>query len=171
MWLQGPPTTGRKSASCRLPLVDFRCQWLRLLICSDEMYRWLELEPAARLPAAADAYERGISLTGCSKATGGPGLRIGWVATRDAAREAWLPALEVLHQLHSEGAGNQHPSCPQLLSLLACFPLVHQQVLFPNNSCRPAALAVLGRILELKDYTTICSSAPSEVLALIMLRK
>ncbi len=56
--------------------------------CSDEMYRWLELDSAARLPAAADAYEQGISLTGCSKATGGPGLRIGWVATRDAAREA-----------------------------------------------------------------------------------
>lgn len=52
------------------------------------MYRWLELDPADRLPAAADAYERGISLSGCSKATGGPGLRIGWVATGDAAREA-----------------------------------------------------------------------------------
>lgn len=33
------------------------------------------------------------------------------------------------------------------------------------------SLAVLARILELKDYTTICSSSPSEVLALIMLRK
>ena len=51
------------------------------------MYRFLELDPAARLPAAADAYEKGISLSGCSKATGGPGLRIGWVATQDATRE------------------------------------------------------------------------------------
>lgn len=70
--------------------------------CSDEMYRWLELDPADRLPAAADAYERGISLSGCSKATGGPGLRIGWVATRDATREAgWDSAVcRVVRLLH-----------------------------------------------------------------------
>lgn len=52
----------------------------------------MELDPAQRLPAAADAYpERGISLSGCSKASGGPGLRIGWVATQDAARKGALP--------------------------------------------------------------------------------
>lgn len=51
------------------------------------MYRTLELNREDRLPAAADAYEKGISLSGCSKATGGPGLRIGWVATRDPSCE------------------------------------------------------------------------------------
>lgn len=60
---------------------------LRLLARSDEMYRGLELDPAHRLPAAVDAYDRGISLSGTSKAVGGPGLRIGWVATKDSARE------------------------------------------------------------------------------------
>ncbi|KAK9820544.1 hypothetical protein WJX72_011456 [[Myrmecia] bisecta] len=81
---------------------------------SDEMYRLLELDPRTRLPSAADAYERGIALSGVSKTLGLPGLRIGWLASQDER--------------------------------------------------------VLMRVLELKDYTTICSSAPSEVLALIGLR-
>ncbi len=55
-----------------------------LWLLSDEVYRGLEFEPAARLPQAADVYERGISLNVMSKAYGLPGLRIGWLATRDA---------------------------------------------------------------------------------------
>lgn len=85
-----------------------------LYVFSDEMYRGLELNPGARLPAFADIYERAVSLSGLSKAHGLPGLRVGWLAT---------PAAEV-----------------------------------------PA------RWLALKDYTTICNSAPSEALALIALR-
>jgi aspartate/methionine/tyrosine aminotransferase len=81
---------------------------------SDEMYRLLEPAPELRLPAAADLYERAISLAGMSKAFGLAGLRIGWVAARDDA--------------------------------------------------------VLERMKEIKDYTTICSSAPSELLALMALR-
>ena len=48
---------------------------------SDEMYRGMEFDLAARLPAAVDLYEKGVSLCGMSKAVGGPGLRIGWLAT------------------------------------------------------------------------------------------
>jgi aspartate/methionine/tyrosine aminotransferase len=83
-------------------------------LLSDEMYRLLELDEADRLPAACDLYERGISLSGLSKAYGLPGLRIGWLAAADAA----LPE----------------------------------------------------RFLAIKDYTTICSSAPSEVLAIMALQ-
>jgi aspartate/methionine/tyrosine aminotransferase len=83
-------------------------------LLSDEVYRFLESDPAARLPAAADLSERGISLGVLSKAFGLAGLRIGWIATRDA----------------------------ELLARLAAF----------------------------KDYTTICASAPSEILAIIALR-
>ncbi len=85
-----------------------------LYLFSDEMYRELELDPAARLPAACDEYERAISLSGLSKAFGAPGLRIGWLATRDRS--------------------------------------------------------LIDRWLQLKDYLTICGSAPSEVLAVIALR-
>jgi aspartate/methionine/tyrosine aminotransferase len=55
------------------------------VLFSDEMYRGLERDPLARLPAAADVYARGVSLCGLSKAVGAPGLRVGWLATRDAA--------------------------------------------------------------------------------------
>jgi Aspartate/tyrosine/aromatic aminotransferase len=80
----------------------------------DEVYRFLEFDPADRLPAGADALETGVSIGVMSKSFGLAGLRIGWIATRDR----------------------------ELLARLAAF----------------------------KDYTTICNSAPSEVLALIALR-
>jgi aspartate/methionine/tyrosine aminotransferase len=80
----------------------------------DEVYRDLEYDPADRLPAGAEALERGISLGVMSKSFAMAGLRIGWLATRDRD--------------------------------------------------------LLARCAAFKDYTTICSSAPSEVLALIGLR-
>jgi aspartate/methionine/tyrosine aminotransferase len=80
---------------------------------SDEMYRLLELDGAATLPAACELHPRAVTLSGLSKSFGLPGLRVGWLATRD--RE------------------------------------------------------LLRRVAEIKDYTTICASAPSEVLALAAL--
>jgi aspartate/methionine/tyrosine aminotransferase len=85
-----------------------------IVLFSDEVYRGLEHDAADRLPAACDAYERAISLGTVSKAYGLPGLRIGWLASRDAR--------------------------------------------------------LLERIKELKLYTTICSSAPSELLVALALR-
>ncbi len=80
-----------------------------IVIVSDEVYRELEHNSQDRLPAACDLDERAVSLGSISKSYGLPGLRIGWLVTRDSAlREA---------------------------------------------------------VLRLKDYTTICSSAPSERLA------
>ena len=85
-----------------------------IVLFSDEVYRGLEHDPADRLPAACDLYERAISLNTVSKSYGLPGLRIGWLASRDAT--------------------------------------------------------LLERIRELKLYTTICSSAPSELLVALALR-
>ena len=85
-----------------------------LYLFSDEMYRLLEYEPATRLPAVCDLYEKGISLSGLSKSFALPGLRIGWLATQESALlESWL---------------------------------------------------------AFKDYTTICNSAPGEILAIIALQ-
>jgi aspartate/methionine/tyrosine aminotransferase len=84
----------------------------RLIV--DEVYRFLEFDPADRLPAGADAAATGVSIGVMSKGFGLAGLRIGWIATRDRA--------------------------------------------------------LRERIAAFKDYTTICNSAPSEVLALIALR-
>ncbi|MBA2700232.1 MAG: aminotransferase class I/II-fold pyridoxal phosphate-dependent enzyme [Chloroflexi bacterium] len=80
----------------------------------DEVYRYLEIDSADRLPAAADASARGVSIGVMSKSFAMAGLRIGWLASRD-------------HEL-------------------------------------------LARCAAFKDYTTICSSAPAEILALIGLR-
>ena len=55
-----------------------------LLLFSDEVYRGLELDPTDRLPAACDLYERAVSLGALSKSHGLAGLRLGWIATRDA---------------------------------------------------------------------------------------
>jgi aspartate/methionine/tyrosine aminotransferase len=85
-----------------------------IYLLSDEVYRLLEYVPADTLPAAAERTARGISLGVMSKAFGLAGLRVGWLACRDAE--------------------------------------------------------LLARCAAYKDYTTICNSAPSEVLALIALR-
>ena len=60
------------------------CREQGLYLFSDEVYRLVERDEAIRLPQAADVYERGISLNVMSKAYGLPGLRIGWIMTRDA---------------------------------------------------------------------------------------
>ncbi|HXK08423.1 MAG TPA: pyridoxal phosphate-dependent aminotransferase [Vicinamibacteria bacterium] len=55
------------------------------ILVSDEMYRGLEYDPLARLTPGALATVRGVSVGGLSKAYGLPGLRTGWLATRDRA--------------------------------------------------------------------------------------
>ena len=85
-----------------------------IAIFSDEMYRLLEYSPEIRLPSISDIYPKGISLAGLSKTFALPGLRIGWLTTRN-------------------------------------------KVFFE-------------KVRHFKDYTTICSSAPSEILAIMALR-
>ncbi len=84
-----------------------------LILFSDEIYRFSEQDAALRLPAACEQYERALVLGGTSKCFGTPGLRVGWLITRDAA--------------------------------------------------------LMDELQELKSYTTICGSGPSELLALIAL--
>lgn len=59
------------------------CRQHDLWLFSDEVYRLIERHAGLRLPQAADAYEKGISLNVLSKAYGLPGLRIGWLACRN----------------------------------------------------------------------------------------
>jgi aspartate/methionine/tyrosine aminotransferase len=85
-----------------------------IIVFCDEVYRELEHNPANRLPAACEVYERAVSLGSMSKTYGLPGLRLGWLVSKDAE--------------------------------------------------------ILRRCLELKYYTTICASAPSEFLSALALR-
>jgi aspartate/methionine/tyrosine aminotransferase len=85
-----------------------------IIVFCDEVYRELEHNPVNRLPAACEVYERAVSLGSMSKTYGLPGLRLGWLVSKDAE--------------------------------------------------------ILRRCLELKYYTTICASAPSEFLSALALR-
>ena len=85
-----------------------------IILFSDEVYRESEYREEDRLPAACDLGEDAVSLGVLSKTYGLPGLRIGWITTRNAE--------------------------------------------------------VYDRMAALKDYTTICNSAPSEFLAELALR-
>lgn len=85
-----------------------------IILFSDEVYRESEYREEDRLPAACDLAEHTVSLGVMSKTYGLPGLRIGWIATRNAE--------------------------------------------------------VYDGMAALKDYTTICNSAPSEFLAELALR-
>ncbi|HSP80985.1 MAG TPA: aminotransferase class I/II-fold pyridoxal phosphate-dependent enzyme [Myxococcaceae bacterium] len=53
-------------------------------LLSDEVYRLLEYDEAERLPAAVEELGRGVSRGVMSKAFGLAGLRVGWLASRDA---------------------------------------------------------------------------------------
>ncbi len=64
------------------------------LVFSDEVYRFLEYDPADRLPALCDLDENGLSLGVMSKAYGLPGLRIGWIATRNRELYARMAAFK-----------------------------------------------------------------------------
>lgn len=85
-----------------------------LVVFSDEMYRYSEYHDNDRLPGVCDLFEKNITLGGLSKSLALPGLRIGWLATKDQE--------------------------------------------------------LMKKLKALKDYTTICNSAPSEIMAIMALR-
>jgi aspartate/methionine/tyrosine aminotransferase len=52
------------------------------LFC-DEMYRFLEQDPADRLPSAVELYDKAVVLFGMSKTYGLAGCRVGWLVCHD----------------------------------------------------------------------------------------
>lgn len=108
-------------------------------IFSDEVYRFLEVDPESRLPPMADLYERGLSLSVMSKAYGLAGLRVGWVAT--GSREMLEEVAKVKHYL---SICNSAPS--EVLSLIA---LQTREVIHERNSRLMAKnLALLDDFFE-----------------------
>ncbi len=90
------------------------CRERGIILFCDEVFRELEHDPGMRLPAACEICENGVSLGSMSKTYGLPGLRLGWLVTRNAS--------------------------------------------------------IIQRCLDLRFYTTICNSAPSEFLCDVALR-
>lgn len=54
-----------------------------ICLFSDEMYRYLEFSGSYFYESVCDIYENGVVLSGLSKSFGLPGLRIGWLSTRN----------------------------------------------------------------------------------------
>ncbi len=59
------------------------CHERGIVLVSDEVYRGIEIDPANTLPHAADLSSTAVSVNVLSKSFGLPGLRVGWVGTRD----------------------------------------------------------------------------------------
>lgn len=78
------PTGMLPSASVFREIADL-CGEAGAVLLSDEVYRGLERDPAARLPSGADVGGHVASVGVMSKAFAMAGLRIGWLATRDRA--------------------------------------------------------------------------------------
>lgn len=83
-----------------------------IVILSDEVYRFMEIDPQQRLPAIADVYEHGISVNVMTKAYGLAGLRIGWIATQNSQLLSSIAELK-----HYLSICNSAPS--EILALMA----------------------------------------------------
>lgn len=88
------------------------CDELNIRLVSDEVYRGLELHPNRTLTQAADLSPTAVSINVMSKSYGLPGLRVGWVVSRD---HALLEALE--RHKHYTSICNATPS--ELLASVA----------------------------------------------------
>lgn len=106
-----------------------------IYVFSDEVYRLLERNDSIRLPQVADVYERGLSLNVMSKCYGLPGLRIGWIATRD--RDA-LNAME--RAKHYLSICNSGPS--EVLALIGLE--ARERLLARNHQLIAENLKLLG---------------------------
>ncbi len=84
MYLNSPsnPTGINMNRKVMQAVMDLAKEHKIIVLC-DEVYRELEHDPATILPAACDLYENAVSLGSMSKSYGLPGLRLGWLVTRN----------------------------------------------------------------------------------------
>lgn len=75
--------TGATISANELNEIIKLCRKQNIILFSDEMYRFLEYNEADRLPSACDIYENAVSLFGMSKSFALPGLRIGWLSSKN----------------------------------------------------------------------------------------
>jgi aspartate/methionine/tyrosine aminotransferase len=93
------------------------------LLLADEIYAGLPTGGAAP-PNLACRYERGVSLHGLSKTCGLPGLRVGWLATRDKTAIGAVRQAKNLFNCYLPGP----------VEFLAAVALRHEAALLERNS-------------------------------------
>jgi aspartate/methionine/tyrosine aminotransferase len=76
------PTGTVLQKDCYQDLINL-CRERGIYLFNDEVYRLVERDDSIRIPQVADVYEKGLSLNVMSKAYGLPGLRVGWIMTKD----------------------------------------------------------------------------------------
>ncbi len=111
------------------------CRKNGIYLFSDEVYRLLERYPVRRLPQAADVYEKALSLNVMSKSYGLAGLRIGWIATQDAAVRTKME-----HLKHYLSICNSAPS--EVLAMIAL--KARDRILERNRNLVNANLGLLS---------------------------
>jgi aspartate/methionine/tyrosine aminotransferase len=111
------------------------CETRGIRLFCDEVHRGLELDPTRRLTQAADLSPTAVSLNVTSKSYGLPGLRVGWLASRD---RALLARLE--RRKHYTSISNAGPS-----EFLAALALRHGEAIQARNR------SIIGRNLPLFD--------------------
>lgn len=77
--------TGQSISSAVLYQIIDICIFHDIYLFSDEIYRGLEFDESSRLPAVADIYLKGISVSSLSKTLWLWWLRVGWFVTKDTA--------------------------------------------------------------------------------------
>ena len=115
-------------------LVDL-CEARGIRLFCDEVHRGLELDPGRRLTQAADLSPMAVSLNVTSKSYGLPGLRVGWVASRDRALLARLERRKHYTSISNSGPGE----------FLATLALKH------GNAIQARNRAIIQRNLPLFD--------------------
>jgi len=118
-------------------------------VVSDEVYRGIEIDSAKTIPAAAEVNPTALSISVTSKAYGLPGLRVGWVASRD--REA-LSRLEKAK--HYTSICNSGPS--EFLATVALrngerILARNREIVAVNDS---AVASFMARHTDLFEYAT-----------------
>ena len=136
--------TGRIIPRAQFDAIVDLCRHNNIWLFSDEVYRLIERDSAKRLPQAADAYERGISLNVMSKAYGLPGLRIGWLACKD---RGILGRFE--RYKHYLSICNSAPS--EMLAKIAL--KARQQILSKNRAIVASNLVLLDAFF--RDYSQL----------------
>lgn len=105
--------TGFLPTSDEIKKIAEVCDKHGIYLFIDEVYRHLEYNGACTINSAIELSQKGITLSVMSKTFGLPGLRIGWIITKDAELRRRI-AFNKDYTTLCNGSLNEHISCSAL---------------------------------------------------------